>query len=498
MNPNRSASLCRELGFLSFIACVPFALLTAGCRGVHGCSDAHAFALDDGDARSAGAMALYSKGLLLESSPPENGDTNAVKEAALQAFRQALVLEPDNRRSLLALLSNLTDRNRFGEAQAVIEGYLLRHPDDTELRFEAARTADAADHPADAARHCAVLLAAHPENRELAQALIRLYFQSGQTDAALAVIRALSNRFHDGESAALPVRWAIHFAREDKHPDLALACVNVAIEQRTNAVERASLIAFAADSQLALGQTNAAFASLQRAYEENPSSMTPLLRMGAIWARRPDATNRLARLALKGPQAEQNLLVLAATQQALDNDSGAAATLDDYYRRRLRASRFPEEGFYIWYGGLLDTLKRPEQAARLFRDALAAHPDSHEAKNYLAYTWAEKGVRLDEANRLVNEALNAEPENAAYLDTKGWILFKSGRVFDALQFLLRAAEYDKDEPVILDHVGDALAAAGRESEAIAFWTRSYGLDPQQAVADKLRTRDALPQAKTTP
>lgn len=443
-------------------------------------------------------MALYTKGLLLESTSSEKGDTNAVKEAAMLAFRQALALDPDNRRTLAALASNLTDRNRFAEAQAALEDYLLRHPADAELRFEAARAADAADHPADAARHCAVLLNANPENRELAQALVRLYFQSGQSDAALATIRSLFDRFHDTESAALPVRWALHFFRAEKRPDLALNCLDMAISQRTNAVERAALITFAADNQIALGQTNAAFASLQRAYAENPSSMAPLLRMGVLWAQRPDATNRLVALARRTPNAEENQLVLAATFQALKNDDAATSTLRDYYARRLRASLFPEEGFYLWYGGLLDSMKLSEEAERLFLDALAVHPFSHEVKNYLAYTWAERGVRLDEANRLANDALQAEPENAAYLDTKGWILFKKARIFDALQFLLRAAEYDKEEPVILDHAGDALAAAGREAEAIAFWTRSYALDTQAAVADKLRKRDALPKAKSAP
>lgn len=498
MNPNRSELLRRKLGFLSFSAPFGLALLTAGCMGHFWRTEQRPTALDDAEARRAGALALYSKGLLLESTPPEGGNSNAVKEAALQAFRQALVLEPDSRRSLSALVSNLTDRNRFGEAQAALESYLQRRPDDAELRFEAARCADAAGHSADAARHCALLLQAHPDSRELTQALVRLHFQCGQADAALAVMRNMFERFHDDESAAQPVRWAVHFSGEEKRPSLALACLTLAIGQRTNAVERAALIAYSADCQLALGHTNAAFATLHRAYDENPASMTPLFRLGALWALRQDATNTLARLASRGPRQEAHQLILAAVHQTLKNDDAAIATLRAYYARRLCASRFPEEGFYLWYGGLLDLAKRPEQSERLFLEALAVHPGSHEIKNYLAYTWAEKGIRLEEANRLSNDALKAEPENAAYLDTKGWILFKSGRVFDALQFLLHAAKLDSEEPVILDHTGDALAAAGRENEAIAFWTRSYSQDAQAAVADKLRGRGALPQTQPAP
>ena len=443
------------------------------------------FALTEADARQAGALALYSKGLLLESDENKS-NTNALKEAAIQAFRQALLLEPDNRRALAALVSSLTDRGLYSEALRVLEGHLARHPDDTEMRLEAARAADAANLASHAAQHCAALLAAQPDNRELAQALIRLYFQADQATDAFALIRAQYERFRDSDSMATPVQWAIHFAREGKDPARALECLNLAIGQRTNIAERAALITFAAESQVALGQTNAAIASLHRAYQEDPASTAPILRLGSIWAQRPNATHHLSRLAQQEKAPETTLLILAATQQALDDDIGAIASLRAYYARRMRAGYFPEESFYLWLGGLLESQKASDDVEPFLKNALAVHPSSHELKNFLAYLWAEKSIHLDEANRLANEALKAAPENAAYLDTKGWILFKSGRAFDALQFLLRAAEAEKDEPEILDHVGDVLCAVGRENEAVSFWKRSGTLDPQPAINEKLR------------
>ena len=496
MNPIRSDMMFRPVGICFSLFLLIFSVFFAGCRFSGVSSKPPAFALSESEARKAGALALYSKGLLLESG--EGGDTNTAPAAAREVFRQAVRLDPDNIRPLAALVNNLAENACYAEALTALEDYLRRHPDDVALRLEAARIADAAERPADAARHCALLLKQQPDNRELAQALIRLYFNAGRGDRALGLMRDQCDRFHDKASSALPVHWAIHFTRESKYPERALACIRLALPYRTNNSERAALVTLASDSQLLLGQTNAALSSLHRAYRLDPSVNTALLRLGSIWADRPDATNLLVRQAQHERDPQTTLLILTATYQALGNTTSAAATLKDIYERRMRAGDIPDEGFFLWFGAALEATRATDQAERLLREALAAHPSSHEIKNFLAYMWAEKGVRLDEAGRLINEALLVEPDNAAYLDTKGWVLYKKTRFYDALQFLLKAAEKDKQEPVILDHTGDVLKAIGRESEAIAFWTRSHQLDPAPDVAEKLRKHGVPSPAPDVP
>ena len=482
MKPIRFEAMLRPVWICFVLFFCLFSVFLSGCL-TPSASEPPDFALSDADARQAGALALYAKGLLYESG--EGCDTNTAKDSALAAYRQAVCLDPDNRRPLASMILNLVDRERYGEALTALEVFLKRHPGDIEMRLEAARIADSAERPADAARHCAVILSAQPANRELAQALTRLYFQSDQVAQALHVMRSQYERFPDKTSSALPVQWAVHFTRESKYPDRALACLDLALHQRTNTSERAALNTLAAESLFQLGQTNAAVANLQQAYRKCPSLNAPILRLGTYWAGQTDATNRLAQQAQRERNPNETLLILAATQQARGDEDAAAATLKHVYALRMRAGFFPDEGFYLWLGSLLEASKSFDEAERFFLDALAAYPSSHEIKNFLAYMWAEKGIRLNEAERLSNDALLAVPTNSAYLDTKGWILFKKNRYFDALQFLLKAAELDKDEPVILDHAGDVLLAVGRESEAVAFWTRSHQLDPVTAVADKL-------------
>jgi len=491
VKPDRTDFLRRTAGFFCLTALLAFLFLAAGCRLFSPRERPLSFSLPDTEARQAGALALYAKGLLLESG--EGSNTNTAKEAAQLAFEQALRLDPDNRRVLASLLSNLADSGRHLDALDHAERYLARHPEDIDIRFEAARAADATNRPAVAARHCAVLLAAQPDNRELAASLARLYFQSDQERKALDTLRALYARHPDKDGAALPVHWAVHYTREEPRPARALNCLRLALDLRTGAVERAAIKTFAGECQLLLGQTNAAVATLLDAYRENPSFHTPLIRLGTVYAADPDATNRLACQARTSGASDTPLLLLAATQQALGDHAAAAATLREAYARRMRAGYFPTEGFYLWLASLLDKQQSRGETERLLREAIAAHTSSHELKNFLAYMWAEDDMCLDDASRLANEALLADPDNAAYLDTKGWILFKTGRFYEALQFLLRAAELDRQEPVIFDHTGDVLCRVGRETEALVFWARSYQLDPTPAVADKLKMRGvALP------
>ena len=111
--------------------------------------------------------------------------------------------------------------------------------------------------------------------------------------------------------------------------------------------------------------------------------------------------------------------------------------------------------FYFWYGVALDQAKQTERAVEMFETCLENDPEFADALNYLAYLWAVRGERLDEALRHVQTALGLDPENAAYLDTLGWIYFQQGRYADALQILRQADALRPGDPEILGHIEKA-------------------------------------------
>lgn len=97
--------------------------------------------------------------------------------------------------------------------------------------------------------------------------------------------------------------------------------------------------------------------------------------------------------------------------------------------------------------------------------------------NDLGYTLAEAGVRLEEAEKLIRFALGRHPENGAYLDSLGWVLYKKGRFTEAERWLGKALHLLRnsdladggDNAVIYDHLGDVHWRLENKDEARRYW-----------------------------
>lgn len=157
-----------------------------------------------------------------------------------------------------------------------------------------------------------------------------------------------------------------------------------------------------------------------------------------------------------------------------------------------RDSILEDPAFYFNYGAAAERIQNFEEAERLFEKAISLDPDNHEAYNYLAYMWAEQGVKLEKALEYVNRALELLPDNGAYLDTLGWIYYKQGRFDDALNKLLEAFDYMPGDPVIADHVGDTYKKSGNMEKAVEFWKISLEHKNEDDVRQKLIEAGVVP------
>jgi membrane associated rhomboid family serine protease len=101
------------------------------------------------------------------------------------------------------------------------------------------------------------------------------------------------------------------------------------------------------------------------------------------------------------------------------------------------------------------------KAGEAFERALARGPEGAEQTNGIAYGLALAGVRLSEADALVDQALATDPENPSYVDTKGWIACRRGAVSEGLLLLQQAAAADEVGPSaeIEGHVRDCASAS---------------------------------------
>ena len=114
-------------------------------------------------------------------------------------------------------------------------------------------------------------------------------------------------------------------------------------------------------------------------------------------------------------------------------------------------------------------------------------PDDPDILNFLAYLYAEEGVKLDEALELLRRALEADPENPYYMDSLGWTYYKQGRADEAVRYIQKALYgMDSDDAVLRDHLGDAFLLKGDVGRAREEWSRAIRLDPElEGVQEKL-------------
>jgi len=113
------------------------------------------------------------------------------------------------------------------------------------------------------------------------------------------------------------------------------------------------------------------------------------------------------------------------------------------------------------------------------------------AMNSLGFLFAERGERLDEAVRLIQKALEAEPENGAYLDSLGWAYHKQGKSDLAVRYLEQANERQSGNSEILEHLGDAHLKAGNPDRAMTLWQEALEAGPgNDALRRKIETRGA--------
>ena len=92
--------------------------------------------------------------------------------------------------------------------------------------------------------------------------------------------------------------------------------------------------------------------------------------------------------------------------------------------------------------------------------------------NYLGYMLADRGVKLPEALKLIRKAVELEPQNGAYLDSLGWVYFKSGQYAQAEENLRKANERMNTDPTVHDHLGEVYEKTGNLKMAVAQWERS--------------------------
>ncbi len=129
---------------------------------------------------------------------------------------------------------------------------------------------------------------------------------------------------------------------------------------------------------------------------------------------------------------------------------------------------------------LLEYTKQSAEAERRLRRLIALEPPRAHALNALGYSLADRNERLDEAEQLIQAAYRLAPEDAAIIDSMGWIAYRRGRLEEAERYLREALQRQPDAEVAA-HLGEVLWVTGRRDEARRIWQEHLQRQPEHEV-----------------
>jgi len=218
-----------------------------------------------------------------------------------------------------------------------------------------------------------------------------------------------------------------------------------------------------------------ALAYLQKIVSVRKNDPKTYLQLSYLYSQKGQAKKALSALkkATKlDPNNYENFYFLGLAYQDLKKYSSA----EKAYLRALELKPGYTE-VLVQLAILSEHQKQVDKAVAYFRQLLTLEPKNALALNYVGYTYAEKGTNLEEAEKLITQALELDATNAAYIDSLGWVYYQKKDYENALRYLERASQMIED-PIIFDHLGDTYKKLGKLTEARDAWKKALKIDPK--------------------
>jgi tetratricopeptide (TPR) repeat protein len=335
-----------------------------------------------------------------------------------------------------------------------------------------------------------------PSVMRMAQAYIAMLAIDGQTDLAKEILAdemaaaphpildQLAATINAGETPALPVSTPVEGAAEVLY---TLGSAIGADAQELSTVYLSLALFADPDNDYTAFALAELMQNMQR-YERSAEAF------GAIPETSPFHSAAQVRRALSlDAMDETDIAVneLKALVEAHPDDATASVTLADilsgrerfgeateYYSRAIDALGTPTQPNWILYYRRGITYERTDQwplGEADFFTALELFPDRPEVLNYLGYTWADKGLNLDQALGMIQKAVDLRPNDGYIVDSLGWAHYMLGDYEEAVTHLERAVSLSPEDAVLNDHLGDAYWKVGRTREAVFQWTHARDL-----------------------
>jgi tetratricopeptide (TPR) repeat protein len=414
----------------------------------------------------------FTKGLLLLNlkRQPE----------AEQAVRAGLVRAPESAVGHYHLGRILLDAGKKEEAAASLERAIA-----VNASFEPAYRALASIYESQQATDQAVavlrkyLQSVNPRNRDIRHQLVRLYVATKDYQGARKELNDLLAE--DPSDLDAQLRLALVYG-EEKEYSKAIDRLTQILKARPTELKIRDYLGYLYEESK---DTKKAIETYTFNVQLEPSYFEGHLHLGVLFYRLkqfPEAITHLTQALTINPKQPEAHIVLGLTYLQMDQFDDAAKVLEEGISQNPKSA-----DLYFNLGTVYDKLNRFDDVVRAMETAIKLDPHHADALNYLGYSYAERGVKIDQALSLTKQAVALKPSNGYYIDSLAWALFKSDLLTEALTEMKRAVALAGDDPVLYEHLGEIYAKQRNFSDARESWLHALELDPSNSkLMDRFR------------
>lgn len=349
---------------------------------------------------------------------------------AVDSYQRAMTINPRQESLKLDYAKLLGRSGRLEEAKLIVQEVLTKNPTNLTAREIMGQLLVQADKV--------------PEAIEEYEALSILEEDASDTRFKIALLKLNQG---DINGAITELNLVVAAEPDNAPARFHLASAYAAVRELESAIKQLRLISKDSQVYFRAKTTEAMILREMKRYPESEKALRALLELG---------------------EKEVGVLaLLASVQSDAGNKKGAIQTIKDIIE--LDPKR---DSHYFSLGVLYDEVGEKKNSIKAMEEAIELNGENATALNYLGYTLAEKGIRLEEAQAMIERALKLEPNNGYYLDSLGWVFFKKGQYPKALEILQKAVAIVPQDAVILEHLALALEKVGKKEEALEVYRKA--------------------------
>jgi tetratricopeptide (TPR) repeat protein len=324
------------------------------------------------------------------------------------------------------------------------------------------------------------LVSLYPSNRTAQERLMNLYSSLGQKENVKELIGNIQNQSKPGDPGRQTL--GIYYLQNSRIAD-AIAEFDLIVTAWPDDYKSRYYLALAYEEA---GQQEKALENFKLINEDSEYFTNSRIHIVYILSDSGKEAEGIEVLqkAIKAKKDEGSFyLILASIYEEKSDFKKAISTFQEGIKYNERDTEL-----HFRFGAILDKSGDKQGGIVQMKKVLEIDPNHADALNYIGYSYADEGIKLDEALDLIQKALKIKPDSGFIIDSLGWVYYRKGLYDDALSSLQKAFSLKSDDPTIAEHLGDVYLKKNEYQHSLEMYQKALSLkhEENEKLLDKIK------------